>query len=294
MMKEQLVIGVDIGGSHIASALVNLQTMDLASDIVHTEVNSKADADTIFTRWTQNLKPLVQKADTPIAMAFPGPFDYERGISWMKNVDKYDSLYGMDICAELSRRLSPTISFRFVNDAAAFALGECVSGAAKSGHRVIVLTLGTGVGSCYVEDRKVITRGEGVPENGWVYCLPFEDGVVDEAFSTRWFIKRYKELSGIEVRGAKEIAVRYAQDAQARQLFQEYGERLGRFSSEIVKAFGADTLVIGGSIALSIDFFLSAMQGVFRSKGIRCPLLPAKLSQSGAIIGAASRWADRC
>ena len=37
-------------------------------------------------------------------MAFPGPFDYEQGISLMKGLNKYDQIYGMKIPQELRKR----------------------------------------------------------------------------------------------------------------------------------------------------------------------------------------------
>lgn len=78
----------------------------------------------------------------------PGPFDYERGISLMKGMEKYDSLYGLDIREILSEKLNvPAAHIVFINDAAAFLGGELASGAAADFNRAIGVTLGTGLGS---------------------------------------------------------------------------------------------------------------------------------------------------
>lgn len=87
-----------------------------------------------------------------VGLAFPGPFDYERGISLIQGVRKFDRLYGLDVTESLLARLegAGVEECRYVNDAAAFALGECFCGAASGAGRVMALTLGTGFGSGFV------------------------------------------------------------------------------------------------------------------------------------------------
>ena len=53
--------------------------------------------------------------------AFPGPFDYERGISLIRGVRKFERIYGLDVAATLYPLLREcgTEEFRYVNDAAA-------------------------------------------------------------------------------------------------------------------------------------------------------------------------------
>lgn len=125
---------------------------------------------------------------------------------------KFERIYGLDVAATLYPLLREcgTEEFRYVNDAAAFALGECLGGVADDAERVVALTLGTGVGSGFVAGRRLVTSGDEVPANGWVYCLPFEGGIVDEAFSTRWVCGRYRELTGQEISGAAKLPERHA------------------------------------------------------------------------------------
>lgn len=62
--------------------------------------------------------------------AFPGPFDYERGISLIRGVRKFERIYGLDVAATLYPLLREcgTEEFRYVNDAAAFALANASAG----------------------------------------------------------------------------------------------------------------------------------------------------------------------
>lgn len=67
-----------------------------------------------------------------VGFAFPGPFDYEHGVSLIRGVNKFERIYGLDISESLFPllRRSGAEEFRYVNDASAFALGECLGGAA--------------------------------------------------------------------------------------------------------------------------------------------------------------------
>ena len=111
-------------------------------------------------------------------LRLPGPFDYERGISLIRGVRKFERIYGLDVAATLYPLLREcgTEEFRYVNDAAAFALGECLGGVADDAR--------TRSGADARHGRRVglrgrpqaVTSGDEVPANGWVYCLPFEGG----------------------------------------------------------------------------------------------------------------------
>ncbi len=287
----KFAVGVDVGGSHVCAAVVGLGGEGICSEIVHAPVDSGADADSILHVWSDVLRRVTEGFDgriEGIGMAFPGPFDYENGISLIKGVNKYESLYGLNVGEELKRRLGGAFTFRFVNDASAFALGECLCGAARGAEKAVALTLGTGVGSGFVDGLRLVENGDGVPESGWVYCLPFEDGIVDEAFSTRWFCRRWLQVSGKEVSGAREIAEVYETDSLARRLFDDYGRRLASFAGPVMSEFGADTLVLGGNIARAYGLFGPAMEDKLRSDGHKVKVCVSSLMDKAAMIGAAS------
>ena len=293
-MKDRFAVGADIGGSHISSAVVDLSTGALVTAPVVTPVDNKASASEILNGWSSNIRETLSGCDFPvknIGFAFPGPFDYDRGISLIAGVSKFDNIFGLDVGESLKAMLGTDavdMEFRYVNDASAFALGECLGGAAKEDDRVIALTLGTGVGSGFVASHKLVDRSEDVPANGWVYCLPFEDSIVDDAFSTRWVIKRYKELTGREVSGAKEVADMYDKELQAKQLFEEYGERMAAFVSPLLEKFRSRTLVLGGNISRAYPLFAASLEAGFRQRGMDVNVKSSILLDKAALIGAAS------
>ena len=176
---NRYALGVDIGGSHVCSAVVDLATGQLCGEPHTDKVDAAAGARTIAGAWAANIRRTAAASGIGCircaGFAFPGPFDYERGISLIRGVRKFERIYGLDVAATLYPLLREcgTEEFRYVNDAAAFALGECLGGVADDAERVVALTLGTGVGSGFVAGRRLVTSGDEVPANGWVYCLPY-------------------------------------------------------------------------------------------------------------------------
>jgi predicted NBD/HSP70 family sugar kinase len=103
-----------------------------------------------------------------IAVAMPGPFDYERGISLMRGGNKYEALYGLNIKEALPIGLGiPTsVPIVFENDAGCFGIGESM--AEKDFEKIIAITLGTGFGTTFICNREILKHGHGVPPRGRV------------------------------------------------------------------------------------------------------------------------------
>lgn len=291
--KIRYAVGADIGGSHICTAVVDLASGTLCADPVSVPVDCHAGAIAILEAWAEGIRQSVHRSGvspTCAGLAFPGPFDYRRGISLIRGVDKFDRIYGLDVAQSLRDRLRDVGvgDFRFVNDASAFALGECLGGVVRDAGRVVALTLGTGVGSGFVAEHRLVESGDEVPTNGWVYHLPFENGIVDEAFSTRWICSRYHELTGRKVEGAKQVADRYAEDPAARRLFDEYGERLAAFAGPVLERFHCGVLLLGGNIARAYELFRPALERRFAADGRQVEVHISQLLDRAALFGAAS------
>ena len=293
--KGRYAVGADVGGSHICSAVVDLEQGTLCGAPVTTPVDSGAGASEILGDWADNIRQViaasgVECAQWQIGFAFPGPFDYERGISLVTGVSKFEAIYGLNVAESLAARFFGEFDceFRFVNDASAFALGECLGGVAQDADRVVALTLGTGVGSGFVENHKLVESGDRVPANGWVYCLPFGDGIVDEAFSTRGIVRRYRDLTGKTVAGAHEVAERCDTEDEARRLFDVYGDDLAAFAGPVLTRFNAEMLVLGGNISRAYPLFGPALERRFAAAGIGVEVRTSFLHDRAALLGSAS------
>jgi glucokinase len=294
-MNKKVSIGVDVGGSHISSVAYDLsEKVLLPPTLSESSVNNKKPADDIMRTWAGVISQTIEKAGpcevTGIGFAMPGPFDYVSGIALFQQMtNKYESLYGIHVGNEISRLLGlgEKVPVRFINDAAAFAIGESIAGSAATVSRCLAITLGTGFGSCFIRDHVPVVSGETVPPEGMVYHLPFEESVADDYFSTRGLMGRYFTKTGIQLSGVKELAEMAQNETIAQELFSDFGTKLGRFLLPWIQKFGVETLVIGGNIAKAHHLFGNSLTKVFSDSQNDIAVQLSVLNETASMIGAA-------
>jgi len=286
-MEKTAVLGVDIGGSHITAAVVDLADGTvIANSVIRRAVDSKEGAEVLISTWAGVINEAFTYAncnEMRIGIAMPGPFDYENGISLIKDQDKFKALYGVNVKDELAKILNvlPS-SIRLNNDAASFMQGEIYVGAAKGYKNAIGLTLGTGLGSAIAIN--------GIAEDAALWNSSFLGGIAEDYFSTRWFVHKYKDLTGNAITGVKELAEIVTSDPYAKQLFNEFGRGLGHFLADIIKTNKAEVVVLGGNIAQAYDLFEPHLTSNLKAFHLDTPVKLALLNEYAALIGAASLW----
>ena len=289
-MKKKIAIGVDIGGSHISCALVNLEEVQiLKGSVTRHSYDHTADINTILNIWATCIEKSVQSVPIKdeilgIGFAFPGPFNYRAGISMMQH--KMSALFEKHIPTELKKHLSEhlNLEMRFINDASCFAIGEAFI--AQDREKLTVITLGTGFGSAFLDNKIPIIHRPDTPHQGCLWHLPYKDGIADEYFSTRWFKQKYKLLTSKEIAGVKELVFNDKLDPHVDNIFLEFGTNLGNFLSPHLEKFGTDRLVIGGNISKSSDHFITILKdNLTTSKKVKVSI--STLLEDAAIIGAA-------
>lgn len=293
-MEHNLAIGVDIGGSHITCAAVDLVSFKILREtITERAVDNKAPADDIIGVWSQAIADIIKKIPEGslkgIGFGMPGPFDYVRGISYIKGVAKYEHLYGTNVMEAISSKLHFPDNFpvRFMNDVSVFAVGEALVGKAAKTKRSMSITLGTGFGSAFIDNRIPIVDGPEVPKLGCVYHLPYGDNIADDYFSTRWFLGSYKKLRGKELSGVKELADLAPADKVVMDLFTGFGNNLAVFLAPWLKRFKAEIVVVGGNISHAYNLFGDVFEKRLKTEGSECKVALSELKEDAALIGSA-------
>lgn len=286
-MSNCKVVGIDIGGSHITAAAVDLkQRLIQPGTLIRNKVNSHATADDIIHQWSETIRHVFASDDNvskKLGLAMPGPFDYENGICLMKGLDKYESLYSLNVKQLLSQNLMiKETDILLMNDASCFLQGEVFSGAAVDCNHVIGITLGTGLGSASFHDNLIY--------DGDLYHTPFKNGTAEDYLSSRWFVKRYKELSGFAVKEVKDLSEKITTDPLAQIVFDEFGTNLGEVLCNYINKHKAETVVIGGNVMHAWDLFISRTKQSFSALPFPVYIKQAMLGEEGALIGAASLW----
>ena len=284
-MNEK-VIGVDIGGSHISAAVVDLQHRSVVEDsLLRKHINSKEGAEQILNSWAEVIEQLFSKypfVSKKIGVAMPGPFDYEKGICLIKGVDKYESLFNLNVKKALAKQLQLAEErIIFMNDARCFLEGELFGGAARNCDNVLCITLGTGLGSARFHSGQTF--------EGDLYFAPFRDGVAEDYISSRWFLKKYKETTGRIAKNVKELSEKISEEPEIKKLFQEFGKNLGEVLFSYVEKYNCRTLVIGGNIANAWELFFPETKTIL-DKLPAVTIKKAALGEDSALIGAASLW----
>ena len=293
-MKKSIAIGADIGGSHITCAAVNLVSGEILRETLSERaVNNQAQASEIISVWTDAISSALAMVPSEevkgIGFAMPGPFDYVKGICYIKGVAKYENLYGVNVTNAISGSLkvSDSILIRFMNDASAIAVGEAWAGSASKFARSLSITLGTGFGSAFISNRIPIVDGPDVPKLCCIYHLPYRDGIADDYFSTRGLLGRYKNATGKELNGVKELATLAASDRIVSELFTDFGDSAGIFLAPWLKKFKAEILVIGGNISHAYNLFGDVFESRLKKEKCDCKVALSKLKEDAALLGSA-------
>ncbi|MBS6946884.1 MAG: ROK family protein [Bifidobacterium scardovii] len=247
MIETAQAFGVDIGGSGIKAAPVNLEKGEFAEPrlkILTPEVSSPQAVGAIVR---QQLEHFAVPDNVPVGVAFPAPVKPGQKLEWIANLDQ--SWVGVDITAALSEACGRPVVV--VNDADAAGLAEQQFGAAKGQNGlVIATTLGTGIGTA------LIYNGVLIPNT---------------------------ELGHIELAKGKGDAEKYASSGVREREglgYKKWAKRLTKYYGLMEKYFNPDLFVVGGGVSRQSDKFLPYLD-------IKTAIVPAKLRNEAGIVGAA-------
>ena len=284
---DRSVLVYDVGGSHVSAAVCHRHEYRLGKVVRADHPKEETSAAFIEVLHALGVKAAHGAAAEGTELAMPGPFDYEEGISWMKHKMPY--LYGVNLSEALAAKFGWNASqVRFLNDAAAYLLGEVGAGAAKGVKRVVCFTLGTGVGSGFAVDGRVVTEGKGVPPGGEIWNTPYEGGIVEDQISTRALQKAYKERKGKEREVASIAHYATGGEPEATAVFAEFGSTLGVAIKRLLADFAPDVVVLGGGISRSAHLFLEAVKAELKDTPIEVRI--AKLGDHAPLAGAGVAW----
>ena len=283
--NNPFVIAADIGGTHVTAAVVAIRDWQvIAESITRHYVNSHADAKSILSAWAAPFEEVIRNhPEIPqpvIGIAIPGPFEYEKGLSNMRDQDKYDNQYGMDIRSELAERTGVCgASIRFINDAAAFLQGEVFAGKHNGHAKILGITLGTGLGSAVWEQGNNAIDAD-------LWKTPYRNSNMEEYLVTRWFVRK-AALHGVEVTGLRELLQLRDRHAFVDDILAEYSHHLIQFMTFFSEKEGTEKFIIGGNISKAWDTFL----GFHRDAFGRFDIAISRLGEHAALIGAAAQFA---
>ena len=280
---EQVVAALDVGGTSITSGVVRGDTAGQPTVALGPALPTlaQADAEAILSRLSEMAEHALTLATSVqgLAVAICGPFDTEAGVSRMRGVAKFESIYGIDLRRVLRERTSiGDRPIRFARDAESAGTGEALMGAGRGVDRLMTTTLGTGVGTCVTDHAWPV---ESIDDVGVEHLAmrPTPWGRADDVLSARGLAERL----GVPIADLREAV----DDPLNAEILFDHGHRLGQFLAPVIDEFGVELVVIGGGLSAAIDRFGPAIQS-----HLDVPVRPTALGAAGPLLGAAHlTWA---
>ncbi|WP_348811422.1 ROK family protein [Flavobacterium maritimum] len=295
-MEKVYAIGMDVGGTHITSAVIDVTDMKVLKSSVNKEsFDSNLPVNQVIDFWEKSIRLSLSNSGIEnvngIAVCMPGPFDYKNGISMIKGQDKYENFYGLNIGDLIRKRLSLPKEFTvfFENDAVCFGKGEVYKDKNNLSKKVMAVTLGTGLGSSFIDKGVSISSGMQVPADGEIWNLHFKKGIAEDYVSLRGLLSKYLALSGTQLENGLELYNRAnAGDKDALKVFEEMGEDLAEIVIPWFRKFSVEHFVIGGKIANSSSLFLPSFNKKIREADCEVSIQVSNDNEDAALLGAAS------
>jgi glucokinase len=277
-MKEQIIICIDIGGTHISAASLVIDGQDVHPLIKRRgEVDSAAGREIVLMQWEDVIDSVWDRPTQQIAkilVSMPGPFDYENGICLMDGMHKYQALLYMNIRSYLSSRYGiPSDNVYFFNDAEAFLLGE-IHYYQFYQKAVVGLTLGTGLGSAHFRDGVIRDLNYG--------SASFRSGIAEDYISTRGILDFLKARGVEQVPHIKALVEDGGLRGACSMAFSFLADALVDFIDLHILPLEPEYVVLGGSIAKAHDHFLPLMK-----QRVKVSLLVASFDEWNLFLGLA-------
>lgn len=299
-MNTSYAIGLDIGGTHITAAVINKTEMKVIDFSLFKEsFDSNLPVDQVMNIWKDVINTSIENSKVEnikgISICMPGPFDYEKGICWIKDQSKYEHFYGLNVRELLLESLNFSNDFPvlFENDAVCFGKGEVFKQQENLSKKVMAVTLGTGLGACFIDKGVSISTGNQVPTDGEIYNLDYKEGIAEDYVSVRGLLSHYKTLSGFTLKNGLELYdLAVNGDQQAVKVFETMGEDLAAVIIPWIKKFSADHIIIGGKIANASNLFLSSFNKTIKESGLETKVSISTDNEIAALLGAVSFLRD--
>lgn len=307
MPGQEVVLGIDIGGTNTVAALVDREGNTLFNCELPTSSEQPAAHlfRTIYDAISSELTGVQLRGvgiGAPNANYFLGTIEHPPNLKW-----DY-----VDLRQEV--QLYTTVPVGVTNDANAAALGELLFGVGRGMKNFVQITLGTGLGSGIILNGELYSGSHGyageightIVESGGRLCGCGRRGCLETYVSAPALVANAREQmqhhpeSKLYQLDVKTITARdvytaaQSADAAALAAFEETGSRLGLALSNTVAHFDPEAFVLFGGVALAGEYLLEPVRRHLESnlmtayRGKVKVLLSALPGAAAAVLGAAA------
>jgi glucokinase len=299
MTTDEVILGIDFGGTKVALGLAGRDGKLLATSRLDTD--AAAGAEQVVTRALSRARQLLAEAGarlSAVGVVSPGIVLPDR-ILLAPNVPGWEGLRLRElVVAGFSTRLESArfgaVPVLVGTDVKAAALAEWKWGALSGADPAVFVSLGTGIGAAVVLGGQVLAGANGAAgEIGYNLRSPqgtegFAGGAapLEEAVGGRGLGERASALFGRPV-SAGELFALARDNAEAKELVTAAVDELSLHVANLAIAIDAQRIAIGGGMVRSADVLLPALRDRL-THAVPFPpeLVAATFDQDGALLGA--------
>jgi glucokinase len=308
-MDDQIVIGIDIGGTKIASAVVTAQGQVLSCQVIPTEAARGFDdgLHRIIALVDQVLAQAGHRREAlcAIGIGCAGPVNPRTGT--IDNPYTLPTWDGVNIVKPLQAEYGIPVALE--NDADAAAMGECWLGAGRGGRVVIMVTIGTGVGGAVVLGGEIYRGVDDThPEIGHLgvdpagpecYCGMrgcWESLATGPAMAAA-AREQMSDRDPLSITGATVVADARAGNTIAQAIVARAAQATARGVFTLINLYVPDVIVLGGGVMDAHDLFEPTIRELVTRNTMapvdRIAIRKAELGNDAGILGAARIALDR-
>jgi glucokinase len=316
--NDTLVVGVDIGGTKVAAGLVDRE--GAIKSQTRTPMVANRDAGEGLAAVISAIDVLFAqdaKARTKIrgiGICAPGPLDPHTGV--IVNPPNVPCWRNFPLAAEVAKVYD--VPVKVENDANAAALAEAIWGAGRGFHHIFYATIGTGIGTGLVCDKRIYNGRTGAAGEGGHMSIDYngprcgcgKPGCIEilaagPAIARRARAKLAADQSSgsnildlakgnIDDVTSEMVGHAYADgDPLAKEILQETVKLLALWLSNIVDLLEPDVMIVGGGVVAMLNPFFGDLskrlvEYCVNSRSREIPLLKAHYGADAGIAGGAA------
>lgn len=312
------IIGVDLGGTKTAAALVGEDGS--LGPVRRVPTRARAGHGAVLDAVAALVEAV--HADAVAAAALGGaPVPALRGVGVgaagvvdadtgriLSSTDSFSGWTGTDVVGQLKARLGAGTTVHLQNDVDAHAVGESWVGAAAGARSALVVAVGTGVGGSLVLDGRPwrgahSVAGEighiPVAEARHLRCPCGRTGHLEAIGAGPGLLRHYLSLGGAPATANSRavVALAHAGETVALRAVRESAAVVGRTLAGLVTTVDPEVVVLTGGLVAAGPVWWDAMDRALRAELIdvlqAVPVRPASLGDAAAVLGAARPvWAS--
>lgn len=299
-MSRKYIIGIDLGGTNLKAALLDLNYRIRDKDILDTRKFPKPEelifAISFLIGRIISKNNFTKSDILGIGLGLPGPIDSKNGIvHFFPNIPGFKEVKLKRI---LERKLKLPVFID--NDAKLMCLAEYKFGAAKGSRNALCLTLGTGVGGGLIIEGELYRGLDNA--SGEIGHMPISEdgprcncggrGCLEAYIGNNRILAEARKTFGRRISLEELSGLAKKNNSQAKGIWMRVGRRLGVALVGAVNLLNLDVVVIGGGVSKAGSILFEGVRRTVKEQAMNVQarhvkILKAKLGYQAGMIGAA-------